>query len=243
MSQQVTAGGTSKVNVIFRKELRGIKSSRSFLIVLLASPALIAAVIVSQLFLPFAQVTAAASFELPLLAVIYSLTIAAMISMDSFVGERTTRTIEPLLAAPVSDMDMFVGKVLAAFVPAIGITYTLISGVAGVIYLRFGPMAFEALSIQSLIQLLWQAPVLALLATCIITIASAKVSDARAAMQLANYTILGLVFALGFLPGILPQSSIVWFGPGLDVVLTGVCVVLFWIGVKTFNRESMMSRI
>lgn len=213
------------------------------MIVFLASPVIVAFVIVSQLFIPVSQVSAALTFELPLLAVIYSVTIAAYIAIDGFLGERNARTIEPLLAAPVSERDLFAGKVLAAFIPAIAISYTTIAGMAGMLYLRFGSVAFQALPIQSLFELFWQAPVLALIATCIMTVLSARVNDTRVAMQLSGYIILGLAFGFGFLPGILPYYSNAWLGATVDGILTVACAVLLWIGVKTFNRESMINRV
>lgn len=235
--------GPSKTMLIFRKELNGMKSSRSFMVVFLAAPVVIAFVVIDQFFIPASQLTAAATFELPLLAVIYSLTVAAMISIDSFIGERTTRTIEPLLAAPLSEKDLFVGKVLAAFVPAIAISYVLIAGMAGALILKFGAVALQTLPTQSLIQLFWEAPVLALIATSVMTIVSARVSDTRAAMQLGSYVMLGLVFGVGFLPSFLPYAETAWYGLAINSVLTVICIILLWVGVRTFNRESLLSRI
>jgi ABC-2 type transport system permease protein len=221
-----------------------MRASRSFLIVLLASPVLVAFAIVGQLFIPAPQVSAAVTLELPLLAVIYSVTIAAMIAVDGFLGERNARTIEPLLAAPVSERDLFAGKVLAAFIPAIAIAYVTIVGMTSVLYLKFGSLAFQALPIQSLGQLFWETAVLALIATCTMTIVSARVNDTRVALQLGNYVMLGLVFGLGFLPAfLLPISTIPWLGLTIDGTLTVVGALLLWLGIRTFNRESMMSRV
>ncbi|MFN3928794.1 MAG: ATP-binding cassette domain-containing protein, partial [Thermoflexus sp.] len=56
---------------------------------------------------------------LPFLALVagfFPLTTCLVIPLETFVGERERRTMEPLLAAPLSDLQLYIGKGLAALV-------------------------------------------------------------------------------------------------------------------------------
>ena len=48
---------------------------------------------------------------------------SSVIASDSFAGEKERKTIEALLATPLSDSELFVGKVLVAFIPAVLVTF------------------------------------------------------------------------------------------------------------------------
>jgi ABC-type Na+ efflux pump permease subunit len=47
---------------------------------------------------------------------------SSVISSDSFAGEKERKTIESLLETPLTDGELFLGKVLVAFVPSMLIT-------------------------------------------------------------------------------------------------------------------------
>ena len=55
-----------------------------------------------------------------LLFMMMPLAIPVAISAYSIVGEKTTRCLEPLLATPITTIELIVGKGLAAAIPAIG---------------------------------------------------------------------------------------------------------------------------
>lgn len=46
-----------------------------------------------------------------------------IIAAYSVVGEKTTRSLEPLLATPVTTVELLMGKALAAVIPAVGATW------------------------------------------------------------------------------------------------------------------------
>ena len=57
----------------------------------------------------------------PLLLVI-PLMVSAVLAADAFAGEKERRTLEGLLHLPIADRDLFLAKVLGAYVPAVVIT-------------------------------------------------------------------------------------------------------------------------
>ncbi len=53
---------------------------------------------------------------------IFPLMFSTIIASESFAGERERKTIEALVYTPASDGELFLGKMLAAFVPAVALT-------------------------------------------------------------------------------------------------------------------------
>jgi hypothetical protein len=47
---------------------------------------------------------------------------SSVIAADSFAGEKERKTIEALLATPISDSELFLGKILVSFIPSMTIT-------------------------------------------------------------------------------------------------------------------------
>src|SRR5439155_1578531 len=59
------------------------------------------------------------------------------LAAHAVVGEKQTRTLEPLLATPITTLELLVAKVLGALLPVLGISY------AGVVLYFAGVLAFE----------------------------------------------------------------------------------------------------
>ncbi|MCL2477336.1 ABC transporter permease subunit [Candidatus Bathycorpusculum sp.] len=47
---------------------------------------------------------------------------SSVLASDSFAGERERKTIEALLATPISDSELLLGKILVSFIPAMIVT-------------------------------------------------------------------------------------------------------------------------
>ena len=59
-----------------------------------------------------------------LMFMIIPVAIPVTISAYSIVGEKATRSLEPLLATPITTLELLLGKSLAALIPAVVATYT-----------------------------------------------------------------------------------------------------------------------
>ncbi|HLE52349.1 MAG TPA: ABC transporter permease subunit, partial [Anaerolineales bacterium] len=53
----------------------------------------------------------------------FPVTVSLVIALESFVGEKERRSIEPLLTTPLSDLQLYLGKLLAAMVPPLLASY------------------------------------------------------------------------------------------------------------------------
>ncbi len=185
-------------------------------------------VIVSQFILMFMM-----------LPVIIPVTIAAY----SIVGEKTTRTLEPLLATPITTAELLAGKALAAVVPAVLATWAgyliyaaganMMSVAPGVIAKLFDPLWLIAIFIVG--------PLLAIAGVSIAVMISSRTSDPRVAEQISGLFVLPLVaIFIGQASGLIfiNETVIIWLAVGMLVIDAG----LLAFAVQLFQRETILTR-
>src|SRR5882757_6926151 len=130
--------------------------------------------------------TACARNWLPMFLVL-PIFLPIVLAAQSIGGERERRTLEPLLATPVSTLGIIVGKSLAALVPALAITWLAaalfclgVDAVAGRMLLPDSAWLFGTLALS---------PLLALFGNATAVVVSSRVLDPRAAQNLAATTV------------------------------------------------------
>jgi ABC-2 type transport system permease protein len=174
-----------------------------------------------------------------IMPVIIPITIASY----SIVGEKTTRTLEPLLATPITTMELLLGKGLAAALPAVLATWAsfaifvigaLMMGLEDAVVARF----FDPLW---LLAILLVGPLLAVAAVSLAVMISSRTSEPRVAEQISGLLILpivGLVVAqtTGFI--LLDTALVLWIALFLGVLDAG----LLFFAVQLFQRESILTR-
>jgi len=178
----------------------------------------------------------------PLLLVI-PLMVSAVLAAGAFAGEKERRTLEVVLHLPISDRDLFVAKVLTAFLPAVAITwagaavYAVVGDVVAwpVLGRVFLPYA------QFLVMVVWVAPALALLALGLLVVVSSRARTTQEANQLGGAVILPLIFLAA------AQASTLLLMPVVGVIVVGLVVwllafVLLWINGRRFTRDRLASR-
>lgn len=171
------------------------------------------------------------------------LLIPITIAAYSVVGEKTTRSLEPLLATPISTIDLLVGKSLAAVIPAVGVTWLSFALFnLGLIILKVSPgVRGYILSPTWLLGVLVLGPILAVIAVNFAIYISSRVTDPRAAEQISGVLIvpfLGVVFAQ--LAGVLTVNVT------FMLLAIGVCaiiaVALTYLGTLVFDRENILTK-
>lgn len=178
----------------------------------------------------------------PLLLVI-PLMVSAVLAADAFAGEKERRTLEGLLLLPIEDRDLFIAKVLGAFIPAVAITW-----ISAVLYAVIcNAIAWPVLErpflpfTQWAVTMLWVAPAVALLALGLLVIVSSRAKTTQEANQLGGAVILPLVFAAA------AQSSGLMLAPLVGVLVVGLFVWAAALGLIVFNarrftRDRLASR-
>jgi ABC-type Na+ efflux pump permease subunit len=154
---------------------------------------------------------------------------ASTISADSFAGEKERGTLESLLFSPVSVTALFLGKVLAAFLPAMALAlFTFLVTVVtvnGVAWPWMQQLFFPTLNWLPLLLLV--IPLISLGAIFLNVFISARVTTFQAAYQLGGLVVLPIIGLLvGQLTGVLllDLKLILWLG--LFLLLIDVLLLL-----------------
>jgi ABC-2 type transport system permease protein len=183
-------------------------------------------------------------FMLAPLLLTLPLMFSTVIGSESFVGERERKTLEALLYAPASDLDLFLGKVLAAVLPAMGLAwltglvYAIVVNVAS--YPLFGAVWFPLAPWWPM--MLWLAPALAVLGISVTVLISSRVHTFMESYQTgAALVILVVALFFGQISGVLV------LGVGTVLVIGAlvwlVDAVLIYVSVSRFKRSSLVAKL
>ena len=174
---------------------------------------------------------------------ILPLAIPATIASYSIVGEKTTRSLEPLLATPITTGELLVAKSLAAALPAILMTFAaFLVFLAGAAFLAPDPAFLQALAdFRWLIAVFIVGPLLALMAVNVSIMVSSRVNDPRVAEQLSMVVIIPvLAFFFGQLAGLFVINRQLVIMVALLLALLDVGLV--YLAVSLFQRETILTR-
>ncbi len=192
---------------------------------------------------PAEGMQAALSSNYLVLFLMMPLMVPLTIAAYSIVGEKVTRSLEPLLATPVTTAELLIGKSLAAALP--GIMMAWLSYGVFLILARFLAVSDRVFAVfvnpMWLVAMFVLAPLLTILAVNVGIIISSRVNDPRAAEQLGALVILPLM-ALFFGPMVglfMLNSSTFWITSAIVAVLD---IGLVYLGVKLFQRETILTR-
>ena len=170
---------------------------------------------------------------------------SSVIASDSFAGEKERKTIEALLATPMSDGELFLGKMLVSFIPSMIVTVISFLAYSTVFDLLSFSVFNGALLLPNfdwILLIFGLAPAMALASIGLTVMISAKVKGFREAQQISVILlipILALVFG--------QVTGAIIFGPMVITALIGIFVIIdiavFKIGVKLFKREEILSKL
>jgi len=170
--------------------------------------------------------------------------VSSVIASDSFAGEKERKTIEALLATPLLDSELFLGKVLVSLVPSMMATL----GAFLVYSMTVNLVSIRMLSGNALLpNLVWVvlvfgfAPMMAAACIGLTVTVSAWVKGFREAQQISVLLVFPVVSLMfGQLLGLFVLE------PRMVGALTGLFALLdlliFYYGITTFNRETILSR-
>ncbi len=163
------------------------------------------------------------------------------IAVYSIVGEKEQGTLEPLLATPITEAELFIGKGLAAMIPALAITWLTFGIFLAVTWATLGAVPSGVLSAAWLASILLLSPLLAAFAVLVTMLVSSKTSDPRAAYQFSS---LALIPAL--VPLIVYSTQLTAVSLFLVAVQASVVLVLngaiLYLAVRLFRREIILTR-
>ena len=163
-----------------------------------------------------------------------------MIALNSFVGEKERGTLESLLFAPITVKELFIGKVLSAFVPTMVLTigsFVLFGVITTVItYPIFNDFIFP--NTNWILLVFWLSPIITLFTILIEVLVSARSKSFQEAQQIGGLVVLPIVgLFVGQATGMLIISPIILLLVGLFLLMINV-LLLFLIS-KYNNRNTL----
>ena len=178
-----------------------------------------------------------------MLFMLLPMVIPGTIAAYSVVGEKTTRSLEPLLATPISTAELLVGKCLAAVIPAVIATYGafIIFAAGSGIMVKNKLLLTALLDARWLIAIIVVGPLLAILEVTFALMVSSRVNDPRVAEQVS------MVIILPILAGFFGQMA-GWFILDRQLILIVALVMLvldtlmFYLATQFFQREAILTR-
>ena len=167
----------------------------------------------------------------------FPISVSLVIALESFVGEKERRSIEPLLGSPLSDGQIYLGKLLAALLPPLLMAYLGITVYLVGVYKQVGWTAPPVLLVQVLLLTMVQA----LLMVSGAVVISSQATSVRSANLLASFIIIPMALLIQGEAIIMfwARYSVLWW------VIVGqvfIAILLIRTGVAHFNREELLGR-
>jgi len=217
LSDPDMAGFLERMPAFLTREIQGMNNVQSGLVLVLG-----------YIFAPF--------------FLIIPLMFSTVIAAESFAGERERKTIEALLYTPASDTELFLGKVVAAGLPAVVITWLCFLAYIVVVnsasYSIMGRIWFPLATWYPLI--FWVAPAISMLGIAATVLISARNPTFMGAYQSsASLVLLVVGLMVGQVTGLLYLT--VGVGLAVGAVIWLIDVVLMVIAVRTFNRAKLLA--
>jgi ABC-2 type transport system permease protein len=173
-----------------------------------------------------------------------SLTVSIAGACDSFAGEKERKTLEALLYTPTTDGELLLGKLLSAWLPALGIAwggflfYTVTTNLAA--WPAMGRLWFP--TTMWVILAVWVAPAVAGLGVVAIVLISSRAQTFQGAYQLGGLVILPILLLF-----ILPLSGVMafsaWLLALLGLLIWAVDAALLWFGRRGFQRTRLATEM
>jgi len=169
---------------------------------------------------------------------------SSVIASDSFAGEKERKTTEALLATPITDSELLLGKIIVSFVPAMLITIFSFIVYSAIADSMFVPIIHHIVlpNASWLLLVFALAPALTITGIGATVLISSKVKGFREAQQISGLLLLPILALV-----IAQLSGMLFFGPAVIIALTlaflGADAVLFKIGTRIFRREELLSKI
>lgn len=157
------------------------------------------------------------------------------ISAYSIVGEREAKTIEPLLATPITNAELLVGKSLTAFIVSQVLTW-----------LSFGVFAFISFYIgRPLDLMLWGvimfalSPFLTMFGIVGMTLLSVHAKGVREAQELGVFVMIPMLMIL--VAAVTQTISLKFYTvSGMVLLFLLLDMLLIYFGLRTFSRERLV---
>ena len=168
--------------------------------------------------------------------------IPTAIASYSLVGEKIQKSLEPMLATPMTDGDILLGKIISGLLIPVAALYAgSISYMALMDYFSRGVLDYLYYPNWQIGAILLAAPLAALLSVELNVIISSRLTDVRSAQQLGSLLMLpflGIFLGSELKLFVLDSTTLVVLAGALAVIDVGA----FFVAKATFQREEILTR-
>lgn len=167
----------------------------------------------------------------------FPISVSLVIALESFVGEKERRSIEPLLSSPLTDRQIYIGKLVAAMVPPLLASYLGIIVYLISTYIQIGWSPDPALLIQIVLLTTVQATVMVSGAVVV----SSQTTSVRAANLLSSFIVIPVAMLIQGESMVMfwaIYSALWWAIVGMVII----ALLLIRTGLAYFNREELLGR-
>jgi ABC-2 type transport system permease protein len=170
--------------------------------------------------------------------------VAGAMSVAAFavVGEKQARTLEPLLATPITTFELLAAKILGALVPGLVLVTICFGLYVGGAALLARPGVYQTLFFpRALLTIFLLGPLASLAALQMAVCVSSRANDARSAQQIGALIILPISALLvgQFTNDVQLTSRVVVV---ISVGLAVLNAALMAVAIRLFDRESILTR-
>ena len=170
--------------------------------------------------------------------------VASVIAADSFAGEKERKTLEALLHSPLTDRELYLAKLLSAWIPAIAISlvsFVLYGVTANMIgYPLMGYIFFP--NWMWIVLVLWVAPAASGMSLAATVLISTRVKTYQEATQLGSVIVLPIVGML-----LAQVGGLLYFNVGvvflLGLALWIITALILFVGIRQFERDAIFARL
>jgi ABC-type Na+ efflux pump permease subunit len=236
---------TTRLGAVIRKELTEIRRNKFIIVTASILPLIFLVEPTASILLIKASATSAVlatrvetALFLPLLVPVL---IPSTMSAFSVVGEREQGTLEPVLTTPVTRMELILGKAVAIFMPAVGLSYLMFGVFLAIVALFAKPaVAAEMWDAPQLPAEVVFIPLLAAWAIWVGLSISSVVSETRVAQQLSLLGSLPPIALVALMSFQIITPSL-WLAVVLALVLLAIDCGACFVVARLFDRERLIT--
>ena len=167
----------------------------------------------------------------------FPISFSLIIALEAFVGEKERKSLEPLLATPLTNTQLYVGKMMASLVPPILASYLGMTLYLIALYFTIGWTP----TLPMLVQTVLLSTVQGIIMVAGAVVVSSQTTSVRAANLLASFIIVPMALLIQ------AEAMAMFWGNHVGLwwlllALVMTAVILMRMGIKIFNREELMGR-
>jgi ABC-2 type transport system permease protein len=180
--------------------------------------------------------------QFSLLLLLVPIVSATALATHAVIGEKQSKALEPLLATPISTIELLAAKTLTPFVFALTLSWiAVVIAIAGLVAIGEPGLWRSLLTMRLFMLFVVFGPLVELASLQVSVLVSSRTNDPRSAQQLTALLILPVtvVFVAQLMGVMIVGTTTIALAAIGCVVLNGI---LAWVGVKVFQRESILTR-